>query len=192
MKNMKNCIKCIWILTFFLFSCNKKERNDKVEQIKDSNEMQIDTTSQISNNVIRTNDTIVDDNFVMKFIEDDLVLDNFKDNFKKSEIKISKNKFDETVNDTTVYYRNLKDSLLLYKTVEKSMITYFSIKDRNILLLKTFNKIGVNKNDYLNYFKLKDINDELFITDTEQGNLIGLKFKKNKLIGIVYSMTYLD
>lgn len=183
-------MKYLFIFFVLFFSCNKTEKLQEKEKINSQNFKKNDSTAP-RKTTLAIQDTIVDDNFIAIFIEKDLLITNYKNNLKITKVEIEKNDFNPSTNDSLIYYTNSLDTLSYYKTTNKSMITYLSFQE-NISLIKSFSTIGMNKNNYEKYFKIENVNNNLYITDTEQGNIINLKFKNKKLVNVIYRMTYLE
>jgi hypothetical protein len=183
---MRNIVGYICILILFS-GCNlsiPKPENEG-NAINEKSEIKIDGPSNIAQ------DTIVNDDFMMKFYDEDLKISNFQTKLNITNKESRHNKHDDRVIDTIVTYTNSKDTIISYKGSEREMITHLICRDQNIQLLKSISNIGLIRKDFLIYFSSKNTNN-IIISDTEGGNLIILNFKDEKLSKVEYKAIYFD
>jgi len=178
----------IYIIIFIsFFSC----RNNDIPQNNGASSAETNTSKSKVEKSGLFQDTIVNDQFVYRFIDHDLKIGNFKSKFAMVSKKAIKNIHDNTIVDTIVKYAKSKDTIILYKASGKEMITHLVMRGQNLIYLPTIANIGLNKQDFLNYLKVKDAKT-IFISDTENGSVIALGFRDGKLSEVQYKMIYLD
>jgi hypothetical protein len=189
----------IVFLSCLMFSCTNKK------QLQESNSTQIDSLqisiSKIkdSTNTSETKDStsiidkkdslrveIINNNFanapfgVFEFKEKNLSKC-FKEKYDIQNSTI-KNKYSEDI-DTLIYFKGKKSIVKFYKTREKIFLDSMNVSEKNFILIKGGLDIGMNKKDFLNYFKCSQLkySDSISVINDEGNNAINFIFLKDKI-----------
>ncbi|MFI5159567.1 MAG: hypothetical protein ACHQF4_11920 [Sphingobacteriales bacterium] len=137
--------------------------------------------------------TIVNDEFVMRVLENDL--EYYKiiraEHPKNINKKIVQNKYSPTNKDTIVTFSVNKDTYDFYKGKQKVILQKMSLRSENIVLDKNI-RIGCDKKLFKNKYDGSLKSDIAVIQDVEGGNLFTFIFKNNKLIQVTYKIEYIE
>lgn len=191
---MNKLFLTLFLIVIIFSSCEKKiiknninEKNIEKKVLKNES-----LKPKIQNN-LSTKDTIIDDEFIFRLIENDFNLNKIKSIYENGIIneEITKNKYDNNKIDTLINVIWERDVITFHKAYGISLLQKANIVSENILLDSNI-KIGVNKSIFNQKFKKNILTDSLFVSDIEKGNVFLFYFVNNKLNKISYQSGYID
>jgi len=189
-------INLILVVNLFLFlSCNSKKtdtfQDDSPNDKQDCNNRESINIEKPVKDLPKIE--LINDEFVRRVLEKDLLLENLKAIYQPTEItkQTLKNTHDSHAMDTILIFTKYGDSIQYYKGSGNLFPQKIVIHSDKILIDNSI-RIGANKEVFNQKFNIKLVSNILIVRDTEEGSVYLFVFKDNLLTKIIYESSYVD